>query len=295
MSILKPVLKKPNVVPQTQEGVMTPTQSFLTRAATVSLTPKSEEEEGKSHLTTSSMKLEKMKKVTTATETPDTESAKPGSHPKGHKVHTLDEVWASMDTKGFYRPTDTLTLMDVWFQPVQAIPDRGDIAIVTMNQFVIAPHIKYRSKTVKMSCDDLLKCLYLGETIQWQLQGVPKADFGMWLNEKSAACVRAKGISESTDRAKLVNYILTEDHSYTFYPSCLRGLFGIFFRKICYHSYKDGSATKEKKVWNPTMIKCVGGKSFEYILEACIMPLPDDWLQGDTSEPIDVPESQMLL
>lgn len=292
MSVLKPAQKKPNVSnPQNQDSAHP--QSFLTRAETVSLTPKPEDtmEEEKDLLTTTSSK--QGRKI--AVPKPATESAseRASSHPKGHKVHTLSEVWGSMDTKAFYRPTDTLTLMDVWFQPMQAEFDRGDVANVTMNQFVIGPHIKYRSKVVKMSCEDLLKCLYLGETIQWQLQGVPKASYDVWLNEKSAACVRAKGISESTNHAKLVNFILTEDHSYTFYPSCLKGLFGIFFRKICYHSYKDDGEKKEK-IWNPTMIKCCGAKSFEYILEACIMPLPDNWLSDSSTDLGDLPESQLL-
>ena len=193
--------------------------------------------------------------------------------------------------------TDTLTLGDVWVQPTCCVPDRGPIAIVTMKQIVAAPHIKCRDVTTKMSSDDLLRLLYLNMKMQWALQGLTDTEYEEWINEKTAACVKVKGIDESSNRAKLCNYILTEDKDFTFYPAFLHNNFGIFFRKVCYHSYKTGKKD-ELKLLNPSMMKCCAARSkFEYVLEARVFMLPDNWfssqlekMEDDTEE---VPESQV--
>ena len=219
------------------------------------------------------------------------------THPKGHKVRELSEVWNKMDSQAFLHLTDTLTLGDVWVQPISATPDRGPFANVTFRQMVDAPHLKARTATCKMSNDDLLKVLYLGDTIQWMMQGIDILPFEDWLKNKSAACVQKKGMEEGSNRTKLCNFMLTEDHDYTLYPQFLKGYFGIFFRKICYHSYKTKGASGDKLI-NPSMMKCSATKGkFEYVLEARIFPLPANWYAASASvEDVEeeVPETQPM-
>ena len=91
-------------------------------------------------------------------------------HPKGHKPRSITEVWRTMDQQAYLRPTDTLTLGDVWIQPTGSIPERGAIAMVSMIQMLHAPHIKYRNTHAKMSTDDLLKVLYLCDSLRFDFQ-----------------------------------------------------------------------------------------------------------------------------
>lgn len=196
-------------------------------------------------------------------------------HPKGHKVRDLAEVWKVMDSQDFLHLTDTLTLGDVWVQPSVVVSSKGAFATVTFFEIVAGPHIKSRTASCKISLDDLTKMLYLNDCIQWDLQNIEHLSFDDWMKEKSSICVKAKGMEEGSDRAKLCNFILTSDRDFTFYPKYLHGVCGIFFRKICYHSYKTEKSDSENKIENPSMIKCKGTKgSFEYIIEARIFPLP---------------------
>ena len=165
---------------------------------------------------------------------------------------------------------------------------------------VAGPHIKFRDASCKMSLDDLTKMLYLNDCIQWDLQNLEHLSFEDWMKEKSSICVKAKGMEEGSDRAKLCHFIITEDREFSFYPSFLQSCNGIFFRKICYHSYKNGEDTL--KINNPSMMKCKGTKgTFEYIIEARVFPLPEEWFTYanpcatsavDRSMPSEVPESQ---
>ena len=269
MSVSKPLLKKPR---------MEATPATLTRSESKNLADTMEEE--KSHPTFARPSTTPIESKTgTTNQTP--------AHPKGHKVRTLAEVWKNMDQQTFLHLSDTLTLGDVWVQPTSVEPLSGAYANVTFRQMVAAPHIKYRDAISRMSTDDLLKILYLNETIQWDMQGVEHIPFEDWVNEKTAACVKVKGVDEGTNRAKLCNFLITEDKEFTFYPTFLRGNFGIFFRKICYHSYK--SDNKGSKLVNPSMIKCCETRGkFEYVLEARIFPLPTGWFDEE------VPASQAL-
>lgn len=195
-------------------------------------------------------------------------------HPKGHKVRELNEVWKAMDSQDFLHLSDTLTLGDVWVQPTGIISSKGAFATVSFKQIVAGPHIKSRETSCKISLDDLMKMLYLNDCIQWDLQNMEHLTFDDWMKEKSSICVKAKGMDEGSDRGKLCNFIITEDREFTFYPVCLHNRSGIFFRKICYHSYKT-ETKDEAKIENPSMMKCKGTKgTFEYIIEARIFPLP---------------------
>lgn len=224
-------------------------------------------------------------------------------HPRGHKVRELAEVWKVMDSQDFLHLTDTLTLADVWVQPTAVVTSKGAFATVSFKQMVAGPHIKFRDASCKMSLDDLTKMLYLNDCVQWDLQNMEHLSFDDWMKEKSSICVKAKGMEEGTDRAKLCHFIITADRDFTFYPSFLHGCNGIFFRKICYHSYKNGEDAL--KINNPSMMKCKGTKgTFEYIIEARIFPLPEEWFAYanpgatstvDRSEPSEeLPATQVL-
>ena len=233
--------------------------------------------------------------TTTLTQTTLTTTKTP-QHPKGHKVRELAEVWKTMDSQAYLRLTDTLVLNDVWVQPIAAEPANGPFATVTFRQIIDAPHLKMRFATSKMSTDDLLKILYLNDCMQWDMLGSPHVAYGDWLNEKSAVCVKARGLDEGSNRAKLCNYIITEDHDFTFFPTFLKGV-GIFFRKICYHSYKLGEKVDGEKMVNPAMIKCssANGK-FEYVLEARIFTIPAELFDEQPPQILseELPETQVM-
>lgn len=203
-------------------------------------------------------------------------------HPKGHKVRELADVWKTMDSQDFLHLTDTLTLNDVWVQPLTVEPAKGAFATVTFKQIVAGPHLKYRDAKCRISLDDLSKMLYLNDCLQYSMQNVDQPLYEDWLNEKSANCVKMKGMEEGSNRAKLCHFIINEDRDFTFYPAYLHGHWGMFFRKICYHSYSEKEDGKTKLI-NPSMMKCSATKgSFEYILEARIFPLPENWFDAIT-------------
>lgn len=287
MSVSKPAMKRTRQTPATQTAA--PTASTLTRAETMVDLNAYVEEKNRHTASLPTSGPRETTTPTTMTKTP--------SHPKGHKVRELAEVWKNMDSQAYLHLTDTLMLADVWVQPISAFPVNSTIAKVRFRQIVDAPHMKFRFADAKMSTDDLLKILYLNDCMQWDIVASQHLPYEEWLNEKSAACVKAKGLDEGSNRAKLCHFIMTEDRDFTFYPTFLKGV-GIFFRKICYHSYKTGDKKGEEKLGNPAMIKCCAVNSkFEYVLEARIFTLPTGWF--DKEEPTDfemeVPETQPLL
>lgn len=215
------------------------------------------------------------------------------THPKGHKVRNLNDVWANMDGQSFLHLTDTLTLGDVWVQPKFVNSVNATTAEVTFVEMVDALHIKCREATTKISVDDLCKMLYLNDCLQHDAQGIERMDYDGWIAEKTACFIRAHGIEDSTNRSKICNFIITEDREYTFYPTYFKTLVGVFFRKICVHSYKTDEGVA--KISNPSMIKCCakGGK-FEYILEARYIPLPDEWWKLYNKEEVGTSEKQPI-
>lgn len=225
-------------------------------------------------------------------------------HPKGHKVRPLQEVWNTMDSQEFLRLTDTIVLNDVLVQPRSVEPTTNSYAIVTMEEIVVGPSIKNRIAVTRLAVDDLVKMLYLGDSLAYEFRGEPRPTFDAWISLKTAAFIKANGVDDATNRSKLCNYLLREDPEFSFFPRCFRTNAGIFFRKICHHSYKDEkskSGTDEDKFINPSMMKCVATRGkFEYIIEARIVPLPanyfhqrdeDDQTVGETEE---FPESQVM-
>lgn len=248
-------------------------QNPITRTQSVDL-EQYIKEEGKNH-PISTLKTSSTTSTTEKTVTKSETVTEAIKHPKGHKTRDLNEIWGVMDKQDFLRLTDTLTLNDVWVQPVSVEPLKGLYANVTFKELVSGTHLKYRNSTHKMSTDDLLKMLYLGDCLHNDMRGFMRIDFGDWLNEKTANCIKVKGIDDGNDRAKLCNYIITEDRDFSFYPSILHGSFGIFFRKICCHSYKSKD---DNKLTNPAVIKCSSAKSsFEYLIEGRLLTIPDDW------------------
>ena len=230
MSVSKPAMKRMNI----SATPATLTQSTLTRSPSIPLESAGE----KGRLIASPL----TQQVEVETET----TQKKMSHPKGHKVRELKEVWENMDKQNYLHLTDTLTLGDVWIQPLQAIPEeRGSFVTVGMSQILDAPHIKSRNASCKMSTDDLLKMLYLNDRLQADMAGRDSFTFDDWLNAKAATAVKTKGIETGSDHRQLCNFILSEDKEFSFYPACLKGNFAIFFRKICYHSYTGESGEKK--------------------------------------------------
>lgn len=270
MSLLKPVAKQAKTAKPVNQ------MTTLQRAETVDTTQcDMEEERGRR---TASLPDSLIRSSSTVMET-----AQSPRHPKGHKVRELADIWGTMDKSDFLRVTDTLTLDDVWVQPTLVEPGKGVIVNTTFKEIVAGPHIKFRDAACKISVDDLIKMLYLNDCIQCNLQNITNYSFEDWLKEKSSVCVKAKGMEEGSDRAKLCNFIITEDKGFTFYPSFLHGRFGIFFRKICYHSYKTKMAPSTPKISNLSMIKCRATRgAFEYVIEARLFPLPDEWFDQAT-------------
>lgn len=203
-------------------------------------------------------------------------------HPKGHKVRSLEEVWTMMDSQDFLHLTDTLALSDVWVQPVgiDMSSSRGTICNVYLKEIVAAPHFKTRESICKLSIDDLLKILYLNESIQCDMENVARVSFEEWITLKTDSYRKNKGVDEMCAVAddELANYIINEDPDFSFYPSFLHGRCGVFFRKISYHSYKTKEYDAKNKFVNPSMLKCRAKRgNFEYILEARVFPLPVGW------------------
>lgn len=226
------------------------------------------------------------------------------AHPKGHKVRMLKEVWDTMDSQAFLHLTDTIVLADVWVKPISVEPTTSIYADATFEEIVLAPHIKNRIAKTRIAIDDLINMLYMCDCLAYEFGGETRPEFDDWISLKTASFIKANGVSDATNRSKLCNYILREDPDFSFYPSCLKTNAGIYFRKICYHSYKEEtskSGEDDHKFINPSMMKCVATRGkFEYIIEARIVPLPGDYFhQRDeanhtTGEMEEFPESQAM-
>lgn len=260
MSAFRPA-KQPRLTGQTQ----------VTRTESVDLS-KSLIAEEKNHLTSSSQAPKTQSLITKTMTTTTDEEMKP-VHPKGHKVRDVDEVWKTMDKQSYLHLTDTLALNDVWVQPYKVDEGTSINATVHLLQVIAAPHWKTRVTTCKMGLDDLCRLLYLGECLKCDITGKDKPTYEEWIADKTAIFVKAKGVDVATNRAKLCDFVLNEDESYSLN---INEKVGIFFRKICYHSYKSGE--KGEKMDNPCMIKCQAYKgTFEYVLEARYLSLPEKW------------------
>lgn len=268
MSVLKPVSKQPRLMNQSQ----------VTRTESVGILPVDTPALQGKDLPTGTHPLaqgETMRK-----ETP--------KHPKGHKVVNIEDVWKTMDTQSFLHLSDTAALNDVWVQPVRVEPTTSQYANIEFVQIVAAPHIKYRRTTCKLGVDDLFKILYLNDCLACDLRGEVRIGYDEWIAEKTACFIKKHGVEDSTNRSKVGEFILNEDPNFSFYIASGAAMLGVFFRKICYHSYK----TKEgcPKFDNPSMVKCCATRGkFEYMLEARIFSLPKDFSCESEEE---VPESQ---
>lgn len=273
MSVLKPAAKQPR---------LTSISAPLTRTdATPHLNPTMEGERGR--------RIGSAPMVTTPS--PSSEEATQNSsaarvmtasqimkHPKGHRVSQLQKIWSTMDNKDFLHLTDTLTLNDVWVQPIHVEESKGAYTSASFREIVAGPNIKQRIAIHKTSTEDLLKMLYLCSCLQYDMQNVERPSFEDWLNEMTAACVKEFGLTQGSNGGILCDYIINTYREFTFYPMMLANRFGIFFRKICYHSYKPRDGEECKKFKNMSMIKCGSSKGkFDYVIEAKIFSLPDGW------------------
>lgn len=277
MSVLRPAAKQPRPMPQ--QGMP------LTRSETSPLlVPVNNTEEGERNRRIGSVPL-------ATTPTPSSEGANPTStamttsqiakHPKGHRVSQLQKIWATMDSKDFLHLTDTLVLSDVWVQPVSVEESKGAYTSASFREIVAGPNIKQRIAIHKTSTDDLLKMLYLCVCLQYDMQNIERITFADWLNEMTAACVKELGLSQGSNGGILCNFIINTYRDFTFYPATMANRFGVFFRKICYHSYKTSEGKEEcAKFKNLSMIKCGSSKGkFDYVIEARLFSLPDGWFE----------------
>lgn len=195
------------------------------------------------------------------------------NHPRGHKVRDLDEVWKMMDAQGYLRLTDTLTLGDVWVQPKSI----GEDGVATFAEIVVAPNIKIREASARISADDLLQMLYLNDCLICDMEGQTRLGFDEWLSEKAQAMMKVHGMDDATNRIKIANFILTEDANFTFYPPSCRNVVSMFFRKTCYHSYQHPTNKTNPKVRNPSMMKRPTRGKFEFVIEARMFVIPEEW------------------
>lgn len=222
----------------------------------------------------------------------------PPPHPQGHKCRDIAEVWKTMDSQPFLHLSDTLTLADLWVQPLSVEPSTTTTTTVTFLEILASPYMHMRKASTKVSVDDLLQMLYLNDCIQADAQGIVRLDFPEWLSEKTSLFVKAKGVENATNRSRLADFIIKEDKEFGFYPEkCVKNC-GVFFRKICYHEYTNVKGV----ISNPSMIlrsSAPRGK-FEYILEARIFPLPDNWwiyveeCTKEENKSEEVPETQPM-
>ena len=210
-------------------------------------------------------------------------------HAKGHKVRTLSKVWEFMDNQEFLRLTDSVSLSDVWFQPVSVVESKTLFTDVTFLEIVFGFHIKRRTVNHKMNLEDLMKMLYLNDLTQWRMRHIDCMDYDSWVSEKTAEFIKRHGVADSSNKSKLCNYIITEDKEFTFYPSGWISHVSFFFRKTCQHSYPDKTSTV--KFENPSLMKCKSFRgSFDYLYEIRMIVLPDSWY--DSTIPADLPATQ---
>jgi len=210
-------------------------------------------------------------------------------HPKGHKVRPLDQVWQLMDKQDFQRLTDSVSLSDVWFQPISVEETKALFADVKFSEIIFGFHIKRRVTKHKVNLNDLLLLLYLNDKTQWIMRRIDVMDYDSWVSEKTAEFIKRHGVTDSSNKSKLCNYIITEDKEFTFYPSGWISHVSFFFRKICQHSYPDKTSTV--KFENPSVVKCKSYRgSFDYLYEIRMILLPDSWY--DSTIPADLPETQ---
>lgn len=270
MSVLRPATKQPRLMGQ----------SNVKRTESVGLLPTAEES---APLSTTPLPATTEKKTTP-------------NHPKGHKCRTITEVWENMDKQKYLHLTDTLTLGDVWVQPMGAGPSATkNVADVSFLQILASHHFKYRTATSRLSNSDLMKMLYLCDCICNDLVGNDRPNYDEWVRTKSKEAVGVLGIQDASDEANLANFIITKDKDFTFFPASLNENFGIFFRKVCCHSYK-GLPKGSAKIDNPMIIKCKAeGGNFEYLLEARLFLLPKGCeFYRRSYETEEIPTSQLI-
>jgi len=207
------------------------------------------------------------------------------SHPLGHKVHALQEVWDLMDQKDFLRLTDTPALFDVWVQPLQVLDPKGaPYVTVLFNEVVAGPEMKIRQANTKIAADELLLILYLCDKLRLICEGKPFPEYGAWKNAKTSAFVAVHGVEDSAKGGLIADFILTEDETFNFVLA--NSMMGLFVRKTCYHAYsEEGGEEVLSHVINPSMMKCKAKKgTFEYVYEARYLPMPNEWVNKEGEE-----------
>lgn len=233
----------------------------------------------------STMKQLPMQDETQTTEGATSKRPRAPTHPKGHRVINLPELYASIDKSDFLKYTDSYQMQDMWYQP-KCIDMEGKMGLWVTSTFfemIAAPNIKTREITVKSSCDDILKMCYLADKIRAEAIAHPTVNFDTWYSIKVAAYIKASGDVENAQvQAVVANFILTADPDFTFdLPNSCN--VSIFFRKMGYHSYSTG-VKGEKKVVNPNVLKSKSPKGkMDHVIEARLFLKPVEWRDAEVA------------
>ena len=280
MSILKPAAKVTRKL----------TQPAATQTTLVALEKDMEEENigGLERVPTNPLsspvpfQTEKKKKISSST--------KP-KHPRGHKVESLQEIWRLMDAQPYVRLTDTWSsLWDVWLQPLHIESEVSTSTImVQFLEIVYGAHIKYRTASHQISCEDFVKMCYVKDRIGIYMSSMSDISFDDWVVAHQQAFEKINEHPPATN-AEFCEFLLTtmdneETRKLTGIGwNSIPGVFncGIFIRKSCCHSYKDKNGNK--KFENISMVKCSSVKgAFDYVIEGRLFVLPHE-LQEITSQ-----------
>lgn len=225
------------------------------------------------------------------TEKKKTTSTKP-KHPRGHKVESLYEIWRLMDAQPYVRLTDTWSsLWDVWLQPISIESEvTATTIMVQFLEIVYGVHIKYRTASHQISCEDFAKMCYVKDRIGIYMSSMTNdISFDDWVAAHQEAFKKINGRDPASDGEFCQFLLTTMDNEES---KKLTGIgwnnipgvvnCGIFIRKSCCHSYKTKGG--EKKFDNISMMKCSSVKgAFDYVIEGRLFVMPHDW-QETTSQ-----------
>ena len=228
-----------------------------------------------------------------------TELRKLPSHPAGHRVRDLEDVWSSFgNEENFLKMCESGNLSDVWIQLRTIHKTDTYYPTVEVLCAIFGSQVYFNIMKTRMSIADIANLLYLNDCLQCYLQGVPPPTFDDWFTDKTVKYINATGdLDGSVNKSLIYNFVVQDDRDFTFYPRFLHNV-GIFFRKTTVHGYKNkGKPIETETEGMPnrsiTIEHATRGK-FEYEIEGRIFILPDEWWVKVEGLEEDVPASQPI-
>ena len=230
-------------------------------------------------------------------------SVPPSSDFNGRISENISTIWQTLDANPYLAFTGKFALRDVSIQPCK-ITGGADNGLETIcKQIVTGETILTREVNIKIHCLDLLRMLYLAEKYNRALMGIEAVTYTAWYNEKKEAYKTKNAGYDHASEGELCQFMLTENNP-SFFPPCLGGQFGLFFRKISVSDYVndcsvekcvDKNATTQFE--NPSIITSKPkNASFEHMIEAKIIFFPVGWITAEvSSSEEDLPPTQPLL